>query len=356
MTRFGLRGFALATFVLVLVLLGGVSRSAASSASYCNQPLPSGRLFCATIEDLDNVSPSGPVGVAPRQINVTAYQYYKLTVSNVGGSTLTNGTATFVLTDNVPNAAPVNSTAVFVSSGSASFCSLTSQSPNTVSCNLGNLAAGSDLPTFYVAYRTSTTPNVVSTDATVTVGFKEASNGTNGANPATKTFVETTSLEPFPEVSTTWAPPGQDVSLGTTPGFDSQFSTLGFRVPPGHAAFVASESEGAGTLCAAGLTCFGEVVTTDLSGADTGTFSSTNLFHLRITMALDLLPGGNVNKVVVVHQPDTGPPETISARCSSSPPASTDTLPCILVSKDNQAKLLFIDVWGARNGGWHPGI
>ena len=61
MTRFGLRGFALATFVLVLVLLGGVSRSAASSASYCNQPLPSGRLFCATIEDLDNVSPSGPV-------------------------------------------------------------------------------------------------------------------------------------------------------------------------------------------------------------------------------------------------------------------------------------------------------
>ena len=98
------------------------------------------------------------------------------------------------------------------------------------------------------------------------------------------------------------------------------------------------------------------MVTTDLSGADAGTFSNTNLFHLRITMTLDQLPGGNIDKVVVVHQPDSAPQETISAHCSSSPPSSTDAIPCIFVTKDNQAKLLFIDIWGARNGGWHPGI
>ena len=238
---------------------------------------------------------------------------------------------------------------------SAPFCSLASQAPNTVTCILANIPAGVTTPTLVLGYHTSNTANVVSTDANVTVGFKEGSNGTNGANPATLAFTEDTSLEPDPEASLAWSPPGQDVSLGTSPTFDSQFSVLQYKVPAGKPAFVATESEGAGTLCATGLTCFGEVVTTDLSHAGDGTFSSANLFHLTITANLDLLPGGNVNGVAVVHQGATST-EIIRTRCSSSPPASTATLPCITVTKDTKAKLLIIDIWGFENGGWHPGV
>lgn len=350
--RIGLRLLILAALVFALALLGGAGRTAASSTQYCNSPLPTGRLFCLTVEDQDGVSPSGLVGTPPRQENVLAYQFYKFTITNVGGNTLTNGTLQAVLTDNVTGSTgPVNSTALFVPSGSFSGCSLVSQSPNTVNCLLPNMAAGSNPLTVVVAYRTSTTANVASTDAHWTVGFKEGSNP-NGANPSSLSNVENTSLEPDPESSVSWSPPGQDVLLGTSPNVDSQFTTLDYHVPPGHAPFVATEGEGAGTLCSAGLTCFGEVVTTNLNGADDGTF----FFHLRITMDLALLPGGNINNLAVVHHPDSGTDETIRTRCTSVPPATPAPLPCIKVTKDNQAKLLIIDVYASHNGGWHPGI
>jgi hypothetical protein len=99
------------------------------------------------------------------------------------------------------------------------------------------------------------------------------------------------------------------------------------------------------------------VVTTDLSGADDGTFSSMNLFHLTITIALDAVPGGNTDSIVLVHLGDNATdPEVIRTRCSSSPPAGSDSLPCITVTKDNKAKLLIIDAWGYQNGGWVPGL
>src|SRR5438552_18647872 len=295
MKKVGLRWATLSLCILALALLGGAGQTAASTTSHCNTPDPSGRLFCVSIEDLDGVSPSGLVGSGKRQVDVEAYQFYKLTITNSGGNTLTNGTVKVVLTDNVTDVGSVNSTAVFTPAGSAPFCSLASQAPNTVTCTLANIPAGVTTPTLVLGYHTSNTANVVSTDANVTVGFKEGSNGTNGANPATLAFTEDTSLEPDPEASLAWSPPGQDGSLGTSPTFDSQFSVLQYKVPAGKPAFVATESEGAGTLCSTGLTCFGEVVTTDLSHADDGTFSRSNLFHLTITMNLDLLPGGNVN-------------------------------------------------------------
>src|SRR5262249_56289002 len=92
------------------------------------------------------------------------------------------------------------------------------------------LAAGGSTPTIVLAYRTSTSANVTSTDATATVAFKEGQNP-NGANPSSLTFVENTSLEPDPEASVAWSPPGQNVQLGTSPTFDSQFTTLQYTVP-----------------------------------------------------------------------------------------------------------------------------
>jgi hypothetical protein len=360
------RGLVLLISVSAVVLLGGAGSSIASTQTQCNAPLPTGRQFCVTVVDSDGVSPSGLVGTDTRHDEVTAYQFYKFTIQNVAGtSTLTNGAMSVVLNDNFPGSPPTtaNSTALFVPSGSSPSCAAVSTSPNRVDCNLGNLAAGASTPTIVLAYRTSKSPNVISTTATTTVSFKEGSNP-NGANPSSLTFDEITSLEPDPESSVSWSPPGQNVQMGTSPIFDSQFSTLQYTVPNGKSAFTATMNESSGTLCGFDLTCFGEVVTTDLSAADPNTFTATNLFHLVITMDAGLLPTGNTKSVVVVHQPDTGPAEEISLRCPSStdPPSSTDTLPCIQVNLvtvgkgQDKVTLLVIGVWGFKNGGWVPGV
>ncbi len=351
-----LRAALVCAALLGLALLGGAGRSTASTTVACNQPDPTGREFCVTIDDQDNVSPSGTVGTGKSQVQVTAYQYYKFSIKNNGGSTLTKGTLAATLTDSV-GTQELNSSASYVAGASASFCSRTSTNPNTVKCALPNIAAGPGSLVFYLVYRTSTTAGVTATTLSGDVAFKEGSNGPGGANPATLPVTKTTSLEPDPESSATWSPPSAHVSLATSP-FDTQFSTLAYDVPPGKAGFAASETEG-GSLpfpCPTGLTCFGEVVTTDLSDA-VDVFSSTNLFHLTITISLDSVPGGNTSDFVLVHLRDGATsPETISARCSSSPPTATDTLPCITVTKDNKAKLLIIDAWGYQNGGWVPGV
>lgn len=360
-----MRGLVLVFFSLMLVLLGGTGRSSASTARHCSTPDPQGRLVCVAVEDSDDAlglngpSPSGPFGSGARQVNVTAYQYYKLTVANSGGSTLTQGSVTVDLTDVTPDVSVV-STAAYQPSNSAASCSQVSTSPNRVKCTLANIPANSSSPLIVLAYRTSTTPGVTATIASITTAFKEGTNP-NGANPSTFTFNETTSLEPDHEASAAWSPPGQTTSLGTDPTFDSQFSTVAFKVPTGKSAFISNLTEGAGTLCATGLKqCFGEVVTLQLPAPDSDTFSPANPFHLTIT----LVPGdfgvssGNTSNVVVVHKPDAGPVETISTRCSANPPAPTETLPCIVVNKVNQGqtKLFVIDIYGVNNGGWHPGL
>ena len=353
-----MRGVALVIPVLAVVLLGGVGNSTAGTTVKCNQPLPTGRLFCVTVEDRDGVSPSGHVGSDVRQEDVTAYQFYKFTVQNVAGSTLTNGTLSVVLTDNFPGPASAVSSALFVPSGSSPSCAAVSTAPNRVDCVLGNVAANHSTPTIVLAYRTSTSANVISTTARWTVGYKEGSNP-NGANPSSLSDDEVTSLEPDPEASVAWSPPGQGVQMGTSPTFDSQFTTLQYKVPSGKSPFIATMDESAGTLCAPGVKeCFGEVVTTDLSAADAGTFDSTNLFHLVMTIDYALFPGGSTKSIVVTHQPDIGPIETISRRCSSDPPGAGETLPCITVSVVGQgkSKLLVIGAWGYQNGGWHPGV
>jgi len=342
---------ALAAAALV-VLIAAADRTNASTTTTCNTPDPTGRLFCVTVEDQDGVSPTGVTGSGNQQTTVQAYQYYKLTVSNAGGSSLTNGVATLKLTDQVPSKPDVDSTAVFIPSGSASFCSLTSTKPNVVTCSLGNIAAGATKAAFFVAYRTSITPDVASTNAQITTTFKE--NTKKGANPSTLVSNEITSLEPDPELSVSWSPPGQHVDLGTSPA--SAFSKFSYDVPADKTAFLGTLTDSNGYVCDASLTCFGQLVQTDVSGAAVGTFSSSNLFHLTMIISLDLVPGGNTDTFAVSHRFDNGSFEVIRTRCSSSPPSSSDTLPCFTFLKDNsKAKQALFDVWGAQNGGWMPG-
>jgi hypothetical protein len=356
LTAVCLRAFAVCTALLAVALAGGAARSMASTTPRCSQPDPTGRQFCVTIEDQEGVSPSGTFGTGKRQVDVTAYQYYRLTFENKGGSTLTNGTLTVSLTDHVvtqTGTSDVASTASFDAAASAPFCSASS---GVVTCSLGNIPASSQKAPFYLVYRTSTTPGVASTTLSGTAAFKEGANGPNGANPATLDVTEGTSLEIDPEESVAWSPPAAHVVMATNPTYDAQFSKLQYDVPAGKPGFAASASEGSGSLCAAGLTCFGEVVTTDLSGSAAGTFSATNLFHLTITISLDAVPGGNTSNVVLVHRRDDGLTEVVSTQCSGSPPTSSDRLPCIVVTRDNKAKLLIIDAWGFLNGGWVPGL
>jgi hypothetical protein len=308
------------------------------------------------IEDQENVSPSGTFGEGRRQATITAYQFYELTFQNVGGSTLTNGTVTVRLTDHVvtdTESKDVASTASYVAASSPSFCSPTSTNPDVVTCSLGNIPANSSKAPFFLVYRTSTTPGVVSTTLSGRAAFKEGANGPNGANPATFDISEPTSLEGDPEKSVAWSPPSGHVTMGTSPTFDSQFSTFAFSIPDGQAGFLATTSEGARELCAPDKTCFGEEVTTDLSDAAPGTFSSANVFTLTITMSLDLYPGGNIDNIVLIHlRDDAVTPEIISTHCASNP----DTFPCLDVTRDNKAKLLIIVARGFENGGWVPGV
>lgn len=342
--RVAAAGAFLATAVVLLATAG--RGEASGPTTTCSSPNPSGRLVCVTVEDLDGVSPSGVVGSGKQQVDVRAYQFYKVAIQNNGGSTLTKGVATLTLTDTITgNASPVVSSAVFVPSGSASFCSATSTSPNVVTCALDNLAAGASTGTFVVAYRTSDAPGVTSTRAEITTSFKEGLN--QGANPATFTAFETTSLEPDPQLSVAWAPPGQEVRLGTSPA-DVQFSTLKFKVPADKSAFFSSLAEGPGSICPEGVTCSTELVQTNLAGAAAGTFTAQNPFVLTLTISWDLL-----KKVdVVYHLKDNGVLEEIRTVCSASAPAVPDVLPCFKASRDTSLKLLVVEIQAWENGRW----
>lgn len=351
------RALLLCAFLASVAMIGGADRIAASTTTHCNEPDPSGRLFCVTVEDRDGVSPTGVQGSGQSQVQVTAYQFYRFAIENKGGSTLTNGTATVVLTDHFFEGDPANSKAVFIASGSASFCSFTRANPNTVRCSLANIPAGTTAPAFVVAYRTSNAAGVKETHAAVTVAFKEGAK--KGANPASLAFPEITSLEPNPDESVTWSPPGQDVSLGTSPTFDSQFSVLKYKNPADNEPFVATLTESDGFVCAPTLDCFGELVTTDLP--DPTAFSESNLFHLRITISTDVAPGGNINDYVISHQFDDSTSfEILDAddHCTANPPAETDTFPCFTPTKGtlgNGVKVLIFDIFAFENGGWMPG-
>jgi hypothetical protein len=350
-TRLALAGASAATLVAVFT---GANGTHASNTQYCNNPDPTGRFFCVTIEDQDGVSPSGITGSGKQQTSVKAYQYYKFTFENRGGSTLTNGVATLELTDNVPGSPAVVSTAVFAASGSAPFCSVKSTKPNVVTCALGNIAANTVMPSFFVAYRTSDTLGVTSTDAKITALFKEST--TNGKNPSTVSFTENTSLEPDPQLSVSWSPPGQHVDMATAPDITS--SKFSYDVPLGKKAFLSSVAESDAYVCDSSITCFGQLVRTDLSGADAGTFSSTNPFHLTLIESLDIVPG-NTSSLAVSHQLDDGSFEVIRTRCTADPPASSETLPCFMYDtfsdKVSKQKFGVFSIWADRNGGWMPG-
>jgi hypothetical protein len=330
--RAKLQLFACAVCALAVGVLGGATAASGSVQTTCAGAL------CVTVEDVDGVSPStlGPP-------SVMAYQVYKITVTNNGSTALPAGTISVLLSDIVSDTAS-SSNAEFSSIGSSSACARVSQSPNLVRCSVGPLAGGASSPLFLLSYRTTRTPGATSTNADVTVSLGAASVSTT----------EQTDLESDPESASAWSPPGRSVQIGTSPTFDNQFSTLQYGVPTNRPGFVSGiEESPSGNVCP--LTCFGETVTTDLSGAAAGTFSPSNLFHLTLNISLSIVPpGAPLSNVFLWHRLNNGTLEKIKTRCQPSPPTATSTLPCITVAVAGGR--LVIDAWGFQNGGWVPGV
>jgi hypothetical protein len=326
--------FACALCALAVGVLGGATAASGSVQTTCAGAL------CVTVEDVDGVSPStlGPPAVV-------AYQVYKITVTNNDSTSLPAGTISVLLSDLVSETAS-SSNAEFSSIGSSSACARVSQSPNLVRCSVGALAGGASSPVFQLSYRTTRKPGVTSTNADITVSLGAASVSTT----------EQTDLESDPESASSWSPPGRPTQIGTSPTFDNQFSTLQYGVPANRPGFVSGLEEAAGgNVCPAGFFCLGETVTTDLSGAATGTFSPSNLFHLTLNISLSIVPPSTpLNNLFLWHRLTNGTLEKIKTRCPTSPPTATSTLPCITVAV--AAGRLIIDAWGFQNGGWVPGV
>jgi hypothetical protein len=322
-------------FVLALALFGRATSTPASTTTTC------GGSLCATVTDVDGVSPSFK-STTPGQPDILAYQLYQVTIANNGSVPTSAGTLSVILTD-VTGSGSVASTAEWVT-GSFPGCARQSQTPaNKVNCSIPSIPAGGSR-TVNVVYRTSRTPGVTGTNAAMSLTLGSAS----------LSFSELTSLENDPEDSDAWSPPNQTTQLGTSPNFDNQFSSLQYKVPAASPGFAAGIEESNGVVCAPSITCFGELVTTDLSDAAAGTFSPANLFRLTLTYT-NVLPNIPTNKIVVSHRLDNGSFEVIRRGCHPFPPTASSELPCIQVDKDEVAGRLVVTVYGFKNGGWMIG-
>ena len=338
------RAVVVVAAAVVFSLVGGAGSGAGATTDPC--PPASGRQFCLTVTDTEPVSAS--VG------GVVAYVLYTISVDNVGGTTLTNGVVTTTLKDHVGTTTS-KSSAQFIASASTLGCAAVSGPTNAVSCNIGNLAAGKSLASpLQLVFRTSTTTGVVSTDAEAVGSFKEKGNDnqSNDPNPDTRPVVENTPYEPCDDCSDAWAPRGQQVKLGTTADGDTwgtfTFTNKGQGTLTSLDEFDASSSD---DYCAAGHTCFGQVVHTDI-----GSVTVDGLLAWSTTWSLDVVASGvNDRNVVIVHTPEVdAAPEVISRRCTSDPPTLADVQangPCLLASiSRGQVKTLTVTWWSTHNG------
>jgi hypothetical protein len=345
-----------------VVLTGGAARSSASTTSACSD----GRPFCVTVEDLDQRSLS----------TVSAhYMFYKVTITRKadgGRSNLTNGTLTLTLTDIIgvddtlpgrptddPNDVP--STAVFQPSPvSTSKCSVGSSS-NVLTCTVSNFPAGADPQSYEpLIFKTSTTANAASTKLAASARFKEKGNDNQPSDPNQDTLAvaEYTTYEPDPNLDVSWAYPNASIVLQTstvdTPAND-QYSTFPLVIPSAHAPFTASLQE---TPVTPGVgfcgNCKGEVAQT-FGG---GIFSASKPAH--VTLVWDFKPSGfTENGGTAYHQPDSGPTEVITTKCTFAPNATTPSvLPCRTITIQNLGRgkvKVTTDIWSNDNGGWGVG-
>jgi len=349
------RVLLLAAAAAVVLLAGATSGFAGDNAEKCFE---GGKAVCIKIDDTDAVSPS----------TATSSHYMKnaVTIRNNTGSALTNLKITLTLTDRFDNLVPPTkpSTADYVETDangnrvSAAACAETAAS-NVLTCTAPNLGAegtATDRVTLQpLVFRTSNAADVLATTMKVDVAVKEG--GKEQPSPRDPTneefsWSEETSLEGETDAQRSWVFPGASVTLQTTKS--GQYSTFPITVPPGlNVALVAKLEEGtpSSTFCAA---CFGQEIDTTA----TGIFSASKIVELQSVVPLTIVPSGTSEKGLTVrHQPDSGLPEDIKARCTGaivtgSIPADSE-LPCARVVINKKAGTLTVQVFSKRgNGQW----
>jgi hypothetical protein len=283
---------------IAIALLGGATNSGASTTESCS----SGRAFCVAVSDTDGVSPS--TGDA-------RYLSYAITITNTGGSTLTNGRVTLTLTD-VVGSGSQTSTAVFQPADSTGQCAFTAAG-NVLTWSAPNLARGKSVTCDPLVFTTSTTGGATATKLDAEVQFKEKGSDNQPTDPQQDRVLlsELTSYEANTDLDASFARVGKTTELGTDPG-DDQSTAFALPVPANATPFVGSVSESGvtGSFCP---TCLGEIVTT-VGG---GIFSTSNPVELLTTW--NFLPKGTTeNNLAVRHVRDNGTLEVITAACGGA--------------------------------------
>jgi hypothetical protein len=295
--------------VIMLALLGGASGSSAqlppivpdeSKSSPC--PPTSGRLFCVDLTTYDGFSRNGGVEV-------------DVQLENWSGSSLTNPSVALVSSAIGTGAANLE----FVGS-SPSLCSATANGAACSFPNLVGVARGATSPTksafVRLYFAIDADPLVTGVRFTATGNAKESGNDSSGAaNEETRSVTGDMTFGTDPASSATIAL-GGDVSLSGL--HNASQSSLDFSVPPGSTPFLARFAADPGpTECFGGISCTGLELSTDLSGAPAGAFSSSN--QILWTSIVDAV---NTN-LVAIHYYDpvavtATPPSTLTSTAGLS--------------------------------------
>jgi hypothetical protein len=343
--RFRRAGFSSVVAAAAFMVGGATSGFAGDNAERC---FDGRKAVCIEIDDTDDVSPS-PATAAHYMHNVVR-------IRNASGSALTNLKVTLTLTDRFDGADPPTtapSTADYQSSVPA--CVESAAAPNVLSCTSPNLGAGESVTFAPLIFKTSKSAGVLATTMKVDVAVKEGGNEQPSPQDPTNeqsSWSEETLLEGDPNAQRSWVFPGSFVTLQTTKS--GQYSVFPISVPASFGASLVAqlvESKASlGTFCP---TCFGEALTTTA----TGIFDATNIVEIQSVIPLAEVPKGVTEKnLTVLHKPDVGPTESITAACSgaidSGTPAAAQ-LSCRRVSIDRKAGTLTVEAFSNRgNGQW----
>jgi hypothetical protein len=340
--RLAITGFAAA--LVAATFLGGAA-SGATDPEQCN---PVGRQFCLTISDEDGVSHSTEA--------ISRHTTFAVNVRNRGATQLNNGTVSWELVD-VVGGQEQPSTAAFRSSSVPAGCTL--DAPTELTCVIDHLPPGQSVSFGPVPTRTSLNLAATATRLRVTGNFNEGPSDGQPQDPNPDTFVTTGDMvyETSGQGSASVIFDGGSTILDSSSD-DDQFSVFKVPVPAGFAglglAFLKEfESGETGYFCPAGVTCFGESITTD---APDGIFVPGSPANVLTTFPKAILSAAKVTEktLKVNHRHDDGSIVQIQAKCSGEigtlPPLSE--LPCRRVKIDNQLKLVMVDIYDFDQGNW----
>jgi len=331
---------------LVAALLGPGS-VAGSTTSACN---PSGRAICISVSDVDNVSNTTS--------SFNRHTVYSTTISNGGGSTLTNVRVVLQLFD-VVGGNDVAATGTLVAATLPAAC--TPDSATKATCLLPNMpASGSPITLGPFASKTSTNINADQRLAvTVTAKERTNDNGSSDPNPDTFTVSELTDLEPLANFSASLAFAGGSTVLDTTSGADPQSTLFFVNVPGSFSGFQLTtlrelDPTDVGYFCvpvASDRPCFGQSIATNAPGL----FSTGNPAELQTTIASDSVPAKvKTTTLAVSHQYANSSTVTFTTQCSGTfgtPPPLSER-PCRRVVEDKKLKQWRIDIWDNDQGNW----